>query len=111
MLRDVVQVAAAVAWAMPLPALAQDAARTTDGFGEEFGRLVGSESGCGLSFKADAVEAAIRRNVAADDLQFTNVFSTYVSLTESRIERMKATERLVHCMTAERNARALGLID
>jgi hypothetical protein len=95
----------------PVQALAQEPAKTTDDFGAEFGRLVGSEARCALRFKADAVEAVIRQNVAADDLQFANIFSAYASLTDGRIEDMTATERLVHCTTAERNARALGLID
>lgn len=111
MVRRILEAMMVALWLAPVQSAAQEPAKTTEGFGEEFGRLVGSEAGCGLTFKAAEVETVIRKNVAADDLQFTHVFSAYVSLTESRIEDMAATERLVHCTTAERNARALGLID
>ena len=91
--------------------VAQEPGKTTDRFGMEFGQLVGSEAGCGLSFKPEAVERVIRENVAAGDLEFNYTFGAYVSMEADDVREMSSTEKIVHCTTTERNARALGLID
>jgi hypothetical protein len=90
---------------------AQEATQTTEQFGEEFGQLVGSEGPCELTFKPDRVADLIRQNVAPDDLKFSETFGLYSRTMARTVERMTGTERLVHCTTVERNARALGLIN
>jgi hypothetical protein len=97
--------------ALTMASVAQEPAATTPDFAVEFGGLVGSEAECGLSFKSAAVEQAIRQNVAPGDLEFNGIFGAYVSLGDYSVSKMGSTEKRAHCTTAERNARALGLID
>lgn len=91
-------------------AQAQTPQQTTKDFASRFGTLIGSEAPCGLAYDVAAVTDAIRANVAAGDLGFAQTFNAYANLTRSQVAAMEGSQRAAHCLIAEQNARAMGLV-
>ncbi len=73
--------------------------------------VLGAERPCGLSFKPEAIETFIAKNVAADDMGFPSTLSTMTGGAEYGFENMSAGAKVAQCAQVKRVAKSYGFID
>jgi hypothetical protein len=81
-----------------------------ENFAIGLGRLLGSETACGMTFDLARVKAMIAENMKPGDLEFSSIMSAYTSMASDDLEQMGETERAAVCESARINAETLGLL-
>jgi hypothetical protein len=80
-------------------------------FATHLGNMLASESVCGLSYKAEAIEGLIAKKVKADDIEFPSTLNVMTSGSEYQLRDLTASAKVAHCAQVRRAAKAYGFID
>lgn len=79
--------------------------------GQNMGRLIGSESYCGLTFDQAAIESWIEENADPGDLNFGSYIELGITGEEFEQDDRSDSAKTAHCATVRRTAAHLGLVE
>lgn len=74
------------------------------------GKLIGSETYCGLSFDQAAIDAWIEQNMKPDDLEFSGYIELGIAGEGYDQEDRSDSAKTAHCAAVRRSAIHLGLV-
>lgn len=86
------------------------AAAAYDPFPSDFGKLLGTEARCGLTFDQGVISALVDEKMRAGDLAFSGIVTAYASMSDEGLESATDSEKTVICRAAAVNAKALGIL-
>ena len=74
------------------------------------GSVLASEQFCELAFNQDAIANFIKKNVAADDMDFPPMLQLMIGGAKFSFKEMTASARTAHCAQTRRIAVSYGFI-